>query len=87
MLGARFASSEKISELDFGCHSAGRHVGLCNETTSIVVTTEQPSVAVLAVVNLALVIGHLGLRANQPTATRLRSLPPVSTMLWLLGLT
>jgi hypothetical protein len=27
MLGARFASSEKVSELDFGRRSAGRHVG------------------------------------------------------------
>jgi hypothetical protein len=44
----------------------------------MVVTTEQPSVAVLALVNLALVIGHLGLRLNQPAATRLRSLPAIS---------
>jgi hypothetical protein len=31
---------------------------------SIIVVTQQPSVAVLAVVNLALVIGHLGLRGT-----------------------
>src|SRR6266513_6448591 len=82
MLGASFASCEKVSDFDFGRRSAGRQVGFVqDENTSIVVTTEQPSVAVLAVVNLALVIGHLGLRLNQPAATRLRSLPPVSTTL------
>ena len=27
MLGARLASAEKVSELDFGRRSAGRHVG------------------------------------------------------------
>jgi hypothetical protein len=27
MLGARFAPSEKVSDLDFGRRSAGRHVG------------------------------------------------------------
>jgi len=68
MLGARFASSEKVPELDFSRRSAGRHVGFVqDEGASIVVATQQPSVAVLAVVNLALAIGHLGLRrSNQP---------------------
>ena len=62
---ARFASSEKISELDFSRRSAGRHVGFVqNEGVSIVVATQQPSVAVLAAVNLAFVIGHLDLRGN-----------------------
>ena len=53
MLGAGFASSEKVSELDFSRRSAGRHVGFVqDEGASIVVATQQPSVAVLAVVNL-----------------------------------
>jgi hypothetical protein len=60
MLGTCFASSEKVSELDFSRRSAGRHVGFVqDEGASIVVATEQPSVAVLAVVNLALAIGSL----------------------------
>ncbi len=67
MLRAGFALSEKVSEFDSGRRSARRHVGLVqDENTSIFVATEQPSVAVLAMVNFALVIGHLGLRGNNP---------------------
>jgi hypothetical protein len=74
MLGARFASSEKVSELDFSCRSAGRHVGFVqDEGASIVVATQQPSIAVLAVVDLALAIGHLGPPRKQLTATQFRS--------------
>jgi hypothetical protein len=52
----------------------GRHVGFVqDENTSIVVPTQQPSVAVLAVVNLVLAIGHLGPSRKQSTATQFRS--------------
>jgi hypothetical protein len=57
MFGTRFASSEEISEFDLRHRSAGRHVGFMqNDDAAIVIAREQPSVAVLAVVNLALLI-------------------------------
>jgi hypothetical protein len=63
MLGARFASSEKVSELDFSRRSAGRHVGFVqDEGASIVVATQQPPVAVLEISRWRLHI--LGLRAE-----------------------
>ena len=66
MLGSRLASSEKVTDLDFSRRSAGRLVGLVqDEDAALVVTTEQPSVAVLTVVDLALVIGHLA--SAEPT--------------------
>jgi hypothetical protein len=60
MFGTRFASSEKISEFDLRHGSAAGHVGFVqDEDAAVVVATEQPFVAILAAVNLALVIGHL----------------------------
>ncbi len=60
MFGTRFASSEKISKFDLRHGSAGGHVGFVqDEDAAIVVSAEKPFVAILAVVNFALVIGHL----------------------------
>ena len=64
MLGTGFASSEKVSELDFGRRSAGRHVGFVYENTFVLIATEEPPVTVLAVVNLTL--GHLRLLIDTP---------------------
>jgi hypothetical protein len=59
MLGSRLASTEKVTNLDFSRRSAGRHVSLVqDEDAAIVVAAEKPSVAVLAAVNLALVVRH-----------------------------
>jgi hypothetical protein len=59
MLGTRFASSEKVSKFDLRHRSARGHVGSVQDGDAVVVvTTEKPFVAILAVVNLALVIGH-----------------------------
>jgi hypothetical protein len=76
MLGTRFASSEKVVELNFGRHSAGGYVRFVqDEDSAIVVPTEQPSVAVLALVNFAL-IGHLGPPWRQSSARQFRSPQP-----------
>jgi hypothetical protein len=57
MLGSRLASTEKVTYFDFSRRSAGRHVSLVqDEDAAIVVAAEKPSVAVLAMVNLALVV-------------------------------
>jgi hypothetical protein len=57
LMGSRLASTEKVTYLDFSRRSAGRHVSLVqDEDAAIVVAAEKPSVAVLAMVNLALVV-------------------------------
>jgi hypothetical protein len=52
-----------------------------DEGASIVVPTQQPFVAVLAVVNLALAIGHLWPPRKQSTAPRIRSARQAHTRL------
>ena len=44
-----------------------------DENPPVVVAAEQPSVAILAVINLALVVGHSGLPLKQSMAARIRS--------------
>ena len=54
MLGSRPAFCEKVSDLDFGRCSAGRHVGFVqDEDAAIAVAAEKPSVAILAVVKIS----------------------------------
>jgi hypothetical protein len=67
MLWPRFASFEKVSEFDFGRCPTRRHVRFVQDgDVTVVAATEKPSVAVLAMVKLALVVRHLGLRLHQP---------------------
>jgi hypothetical protein len=51
MLGTRFASSEKVSKFDLRHRSARGHVGFVRDgDAAVVVATEPPFIAVLAVV-------------------------------------
>jgi hypothetical protein len=57
MLGACFTSAEKVSKSILVSVPPEDKLALCKtKNTSIIVATEQPSVAVFAVVNLALAI-------------------------------
>ena len=55
MFGSDLTSSEEVPSLDFGRRSAGRNIGLMQDKdAAVAVATQEPSVAVFAVVNLAL---------------------------------
>jgi hypothetical protein len=77
MFGSRFASSEKVSDLDFGRRSAGRRVGLVqDEDAAVVVAAKKPCVAILTTVNLSLMGHHKLKRATHSDTRRLYRPPP-----------
>jgi hypothetical protein len=65
MLWPGFAFTKKVSDLDFRGCSAGGLIGLMQDRDApIGIATKQPPVAVLAAVDLALMIGHKNSRES-----------------------
>jgi hypothetical protein len=69
MLGARFASSEKVSELNRGHLAAGRNIGFVqNKGPTVIGSAQQPTITIFAGVNFSLAVRHL--EALQETIDR-----------------
>lgn len=75
MLGACFTSAEKVSKVDFGFRSAGRQVGFVQDEKHVHHRRNRATIG-----RRFRCAGDLPSRPprNQPTTTRIRSLPPAS---------
>jgi hypothetical protein len=60
MLGARFASSEKVSEFNRGHLAAGRNIGFVqNKGPTVIGSAQQPTITIFAGVNFSLAVRHI----------------------------